>query len=78
MTTTHSVTVFADPHKRCRACKGWVTGATDMPGYPLVVNPCGHMGGYDDVCPSWGPVDGCTCPPGEHGKPDHPAPGATL
>jgi hypothetical protein len=23
--------------------------------------PCGHIGDYDDLCPSWSPVDGCLC-----------------
>ena len=34
--------------------------------------PCGHEGGYDDLCPSWGPVDGCTCLE-VLGRVDHPA-----
>lgn len=24
---------------------------------------------WKSVCPSWGPVDGCTCLPDEHGRP---------
>jgi hypothetical protein len=60
---------FADPYKVCNECGGWVTGAvmlsTAQPGRSgggkLVVLPCEHERGYEDVCPSWSPVDGCQC-----------------
>lgn len=60
-TRTYNVTTFADPYKKCRQCGGWITGALDKPHGPLIVVPCEHQAGYDDVCPSWGPVDGCEC-----------------
>lgn len=76
--TSYTVSTFADPYKRCRTCAGWITGATEAPGLPLSVNPCGHMGGYEDVCRSWSPVTGCSCPPAAHDRPDHLAYGVTL
>jgi hypothetical protein len=51
---------FADPYKICNAYGGWITGVLDKPGQQIVV-PCEHHKGYSDVCPSWGPVDGCQC-----------------
>lgn len=54
------VIAFADPYKVCNSCGGWVTGVLDMPGTRLTV-PCEHDRDYSDVCPSWGPVDGCQC-----------------
>lgn len=54
------MTIFADPYKKCRACGQWIDGTEDQPG-PLVLIPCAHRSDYRDVCPSWGPVDGCTC-----------------
>lgn len=64
-TRTRNATLFADPYKKCERCGGWIDGALDVPG-PLVLVPCEHRASYRDVCPGWGPVDGCTCPPGEH------------
>jgi hypothetical protein len=69
---TYNEIRFADPYKVCNACGGWITGVLDMPGVPLVM-PCEHDLGYRDVCPSWGPVDGCQCVEVlghvEHGEP---------
>jgi hypothetical protein len=61
---------FADPYKKCNECQGWITGAVEFSGLPLMLVPCEHFAAYTDVCPSWGPVDGCKCPLGErgHGK----------
>lgn len=50
---------FANPFILCvePSCQQRVTNVR----YPGAVNlPCGHTG-TDTVCPSWGPVDGCTC-----------------
>lgn len=58
--STYNAVLFADPYKVCNQCGGWVDGVLDMPGVPLTV-PCEHRSGYTDVCPSWGPVDGCQC-----------------
>ena len=65
-TRTAPVTEFADPFKVCEECGGWITGVADIEGEPLILIPCEHQASYRDVCPSWGPVDGCKCPPGEH------------
>lgn len=59
-TQTFNVVTFADPYKVCRKCGGWITGVLDKEG-PLTVVPCQHTDGYDDVCPSWGPIGGCRC-----------------
>lgn len=64
-TRTHNEIVFADPYKQCEQCGGWIDGALDAPG-PMIVAPCEHQSHYRDVCPSWGPIDGCTCPAGTH------------
>lgn len=58
---------FADPFKRCRRCGEWVDAYDPACGEVL---PCGHARGYLDVCPSWGPVDGCGCE--QMGLPPHP------
>lgn len=59
---------FADPYKQCLMCGGWIIGVVDALG-PSVLVPCGHIGTYRDLCPSWGPVDGCRCRPVEHAVP---------
>lgn len=59
-TRTHPVTTFADPYKKCLQCGRWIDGTLDAPG-PLILLPCAHQSNYRDVCPSWGPVDGCRC-----------------
>lgn len=70
MTHTHTTTEFADPYKVCNQCGGWVDGVLNTPG-PQTVIPCEHQRGYRDLCPSWGPADGCQCV--EHlGERSHP------
>lgn len=64
-TKTYTATIYADPYKRCLQCHAWIDGALDAPG-PLTLVPCEHQSDYRDVCPSWGPVDGCRCLTGEH------------
>lgn len=59
-TKTYPVITFADPYKQCCQCEEWITGVLDKPG-PLILVPCEHESDYRDVCPSWGPVDGCRC-----------------
>ena len=73
-TSTHTYTVehFADPFKKCRVCDEWVDGYVVAPEHDEEGEnwPCRHRG-YDDLCPSWSPVDGCRC--AEHlGFVDHP------
>ena len=73
MPTTHvavgSEERFADPYKVCEDCGDWITGSVEIPGEPLILMPCEHQAAYRDLCPSWGPVDGCKCPPGTHPSP---------
>jgi len=75
-TRTSNSTGFADPYKQCLKCGGWVTGVLDSPGPPIVL-PCNHEGTYRDLCPSWGPVDGCQCLE-QFGSVNHPVPPADI
>jgi hypothetical protein len=59
-TRTRNEIRYADPYKKCRQCGNWIDGALDAPG-PLILVPCEHQSDYRDICPSWGPVDGCSC-----------------
>ena len=49
--------LVANPYLVCNKCRCWVTVVPDS----LILIPCEHMKGYENVCPSWGPVHGCTC-----------------
>lgn len=67
-TRTHVHEQFADPHLVCGRCGHPVTGWHDQEFcgcYQKSWNdPCGHENaGVVGTCPSWGPVDGCTCTP---------------
>jgi hypothetical protein len=71
-TSTYNAVTFADPYKTCDKCGAWITGVLDAPG-PLILLPCEHRSSYTDHCPSWGPVDGCSCV--DHlGQRPHPVP----
>lgn len=72
-TRTRTVTTPACPYLACDRCGARVEGFFDGEGPPTNY-PCGHGSGYYDICPSWGPVDGCACPKGarSHGDPDAP------
>jgi hypothetical protein len=66
-TRTHLAIYPANPFLACRAC-GKAAEAfhddecgCDESGGPLLLMPCFHRSEYDDLCPSWSPVDGCTC-----------------
>lgn len=56
---THTRITFANPHMRCDKC-GYPVEATRKDTGENV--HCGHLGATSS-CPSWGPVDGCTCNP---------------
>jgi hypothetical protein len=58
-TTTYTITVPANPYLICSHCKKRVEGFVDRPGR-VTLYPCWHSE-YEDICPSWGPVDGCSC-----------------
>jgi hypothetical protein len=59
-TRTYNAIRFADPYKTCDQCGKWITGVLDAPGL-LILTPCEHRSSYTDHCPSWGPVDDCSC-----------------
>jgi hypothetical protein len=63
-TRTYTTSTPANPYLRCTTCGTRVEQFThigDGEG-PVGFEPCGHRGvDYDNVCPSWSPVDGCTC-----------------
>jgi hypothetical protein len=64
-TRTHVLVGFANPFLKCDTCKEPVKywhnpercGCDDK----YFNHPCEHTTGVTSKCPSWGPVDGCTC-----------------
>lgn len=47
---------FANPFIVCADC------ARRVVDHPALSNePCGHQADFNDLCPSWSPVDGCRC-----------------
>jgi hypothetical protein len=58
-TRTYTRITFANPFLRCDECGGGVDAMRSDTNANL---PCGHLG-VTSECPSWGPVDGCTCSP---------------
>jgi len=64
-TRTHLVITPANPFLACATCGKRVEAFhDDQCGCHLegpVNMPCFCRGGYDDLCPSWGPVEGCEC-----------------
>ena len=75
-TRTFNADVPACPYLRCDICEARVEFWLDIPDEPLRNEPCGHEKGYHDVCPSWGPVDGCSCQKHLGYVPHPPAPPA--
>lgn len=69
-TRTHVVVPFANPHLVCGECREPIDAFHDMDACGCRDStswnrPCRHVGGALSLCPSWSPVDGCTCP-GDH------------
>lgn len=66
-TRTHVYTAFANPHLTCAQCgllvPRWHNPDTCGCTGPHWNAPCGHTAEVVSNCPSWSPVDGCTCPP---------------
>lgn len=68
-TRTHTFVEFANPYLVCEQCRqpaaGFHAAERCGPGCdePDTNHPCGHpmTVGVISTCPSWGPVDGCTC-----------------
>lgn len=58
-TKTYTRIAFANPHLRCDECGQPVPAMRSDTNANL---PCGHLGATSS-CPSWGPVDGCSCQP---------------
>lgn len=67
-TRTHVFEQFANPHLICDNCRqpvaGWHDNTRCGCGDTWWNNPCGcKRASVVSNCPSWGPVDGCTCTP---------------
>lgn len=86
-TRTHLTITPANPFLACAECGKRAErfhapdcgcDREDWPDFSEPLNfPCGHHADYNDLCPSWGPVDGCQCR--EHlGYVPHPAVLATA
>jgi hypothetical protein len=64
-TRTHLAITPANPFLACAECGKRAEGFhDDRCGCDIerpVNFPCEHYAAYDDLCPSWSPVDGCTC-----------------
>ena len=79
-TRVHLTITPANPFLACSACgkraeefhDGRCGEECHLSEGPLTVFPCGHRGGYDNLCASWGPVDGCRCA-AAFGDVPHPA-----
>lgn len=65
-TRTHVVVTFSDPFLVCDQCRKPVAAWHDNDRCGCTAtfwnDPCGCVAGVTSRCPSWGPVDGCTCP----------------
>lgn len=65
-TRTHVLIGFDNPFFICEICRNPVKywhdsnrcGCDDT-GYHF--HPCGHIADLISICPSWNPVEGCTC-----------------
>lgn len=57
-TKTYTRITFANPFLACEECGERVDAMRSDTKANL---PCHHGAGVTSVCPSWGPVDGCTC-----------------
>lgn len=57
-TKTHTKITFANPYLRCDECGAQVSAMRSDTRDNI---PCGHGAGITSECPSWGPVDGCSC-----------------
>jgi hypothetical protein len=65
-TRTHTAIEFASPYLVCTSCRRPVTAWHDNDACGCDETwwnqPCGcGTAGVVSVCPSWNPVDGCTC-----------------
>lgn len=62
---THTYITFANPHLVCQHCRQPVARMHDGDACGCLVGswnmPCQHTAGTISRCPTWSPVDGCTC-----------------
>jgi hypothetical protein len=70
-TRTHVSVTFANPFLVCLECRRPARGYHHGEGScgctaGSFLVPCRHDAATESVCPTWGPVDGCTCPKGTH------------
>lgn len=64
---THVTVTFANAYLACDTCHRPVPGwhnpdLCGCGGAGWQNRPCGHQAGVTNTCPTWNPVDGCTCP----------------
>lgn len=61
----HTTITFANPHLICDLCgkpvPAWHDNDKCSCDGESWLEPCGHNAEAVSVCPSWSPVDGCTC-----------------
>lgn len=64
-TRVHVYVEFANPYLVCELCRKSVPRWHDNDKCGCDATfwnmPCEHTAGITSVCPSWSPVDGCTC-----------------
>ncbi|MGW7630502.1 hypothetical protein ACWGKO_16425 [Streptomyces griseoincarnatus] len=64
-TRTHVYVTFANPYLVCNLCRQpaprWHNNDKCGCTASCWLDPCGHTAEAVSVCPSWSPVDGCTC-----------------
>lgn len=65
-TRVHTHITFANPWLTCDECGFQVTGWHNPQPCGCTLRdwsnrPCGHSAGVTSICPSWGPVDDCSC-----------------
>jgi hypothetical protein len=66
-TRTHVLVGFANPFFRCNECKQPVPywhnpeRCDQDCNYEFFNAPCGHQSDIYSICPTWDPVEGCTC-----------------
>lgn len=93
-TRTHTEVTFANPHLLCHECqqpvRAWHDNTACRCTEGFWLNPCHHKAAATSACPSWSPVDGCTCQPAharlldcglcyeEQGEEVHPHPECTV
>lgn len=65
-TRTHVLIGFANPYFICEECRQPVKYHHDAErcwcdDFDYHLHPCRHKADIVSICPSWNPVEGCTC-----------------